>query len=45
MILPTSNVFPQLAEAVKDMVADIGINLTLVATEPVQVAPAFYAQQ
>jgi hypothetical protein len=43
--VPTTNVYPQLAEAVKDMVADIGINLELVPTDPVQTAPVFYAQQ
>ena len=45
VIVPTTNVYPQLAEAVKDMVADIGINLELVPTDPVQTAPVFYSQQ
>ena len=45
VIVPTTNVYPQLAEAVKDMVSDIGINLELVPTDPVQTAPVFYSQQ
>jgi peptide/nickel transport system substrate-binding protein len=45
VIVPTTNVYPQLAEAVKDMVADIGINLEIVPTDPVQTASVFYSQQ
>ena len=44
-IVPSTNVYPQLAEAVKDMWKDVGIDLELRPVDAVQTAPIFYSQQ
>ncbi len=44
-IVPSTNVYPALAEAVKDMWKDVGIDLELRPVDAVQTAPIFYSQQ
>jgi peptide/nickel transport system substrate-binding protein len=44
-IVPSTNVYPALAEAVKDMWKDVGIELELRPVDSVQTAPIFYSQQ
>ena len=45
VIVPTTNVYPALAEAVKDMWDDVGVVMNLRPVDPVQTAPIFYNQQ
>ena len=45
VIVPSTNVYPALAEAVKDMWSEVGITLNLRPVDPVQTAPIFYSQQ
>ncbi|MEP7046315.1 MAG: ABC transporter substrate-binding protein, partial [Ilumatobacteraceae bacterium] len=44
VIVPTTNVYPALAEAVKDMWKEVGIELDLRPVDSVQTAPIFYVQ-
>lgn len=44
-IVPSTNVYPALAEAVKDMWKEVGIELELRPVDAVQTAPIFYSQQ
>ena len=45
VIIPSTNVFPQIAEALKDMWADVGIELELEPVDPVQGGVMFWGQQ
>ena len=45
VIVPSTNVYPALAEAVKDMWDDVGVVMNLRPVDPVQTAPIFYSQQ
>lgn len=45
VIVPSTGVYPQLAEAVKDMWKEVGIELELRPVDSVQTAPIFYSQQ
>ena len=44
-IVPSTNVYPALAEAIKDMWKEVGIELELRPVDSVQTAPIFYSQQ
>lgn len=44
MIVPNTNVYPALAQATKEMLAQVGVNLNIRIVDSVQTAPIFYQQ-